>query len=196
MGMSAVPSRAILLVVLGVLFGPGYYAYCVFLSGKTVQTHVLTERAERWTLPDGSIQRTRSGLAFKPLALALDPGMNQLQFRFTFHAGAAPAGASGANEYGVSITFMDTPLVEHNLRVELSAGQTATATLPPLEISAPGDYAFLLQEIGTPAVPVTQVELELRRDIERFNPMVMSIGVTLIAGGLGWIAFGQIARQR
>lgn len=194
--MSAVPSRAILLIVLGVLFGPGYYAYCVFLSGRTAQTHMLTERAERWTLPDGSIQRTRSGLAFKPLALALDPGMNQIQFRFTFRAGPVPAGASGTNEYGVSVTFMDTPLVEHNLRVGLSAGQTATAALPPLDISAPGDYAFLLQEIGTPAVPVTQVELELRRDVERLNPMVVSIGITLIAAGLGWIAFAQIAHRR
>jgi hypothetical protein len=194
--MSAVPPRAILLIVLGLLFGPGYYAYCVFLSGKTAQTHVLTERAERWTLPDGSIQRTRSGLAFKPLVLALDPEMNEVQLRFTFHAGEAPAGTSGTNEYGVSLTFLDTPLVERNLRIDLRAGQAATASLPPLEITAPGDYAFLLQEIGQPAVPVTRVVLEVRRGIEPLNPLVVSIGVALIGGGLGWIALSQLARRR
>lgn len=193
--MSGVPPRAILLIVLGVLFGPLYYAYCVFLSGKTAETHVLSERAERWTLPDGSIQRTRSGLAFKPLVLALDPEMNRVQFRFRFQAGEAPAGASGTNEYGVSVTFMDTPLVEQGLQVELRAGQAATAALPPLEITAPGDYAFLLQEVGKPAVPVTQVDLQLRRDVEPVNPLLVSVGVALMVGGLGWIAFGQVARR-
>jgi hypothetical protein len=193
--MTAMPPRAILLIVLGALFGPLYYAYCVYLSGKTAQTHVLTERAERWTLPDGSIQRTRSGLAFKPLALALDPEMSKVQLRFTFHAGEASAGASGTNEYGVSVTFMDTPLVERSLRVQLRAGQVTRAALPPLEITAPGDYAFLLQEMGQPGVPVPQVDLELRRNVETPNPLVVSIGVTLVAAGLGWIAFGQIARR-
>jgi hypothetical protein len=193
--MTAMPPRAILLIVLGALFGPLYYAYCVYLSGKTAQTHVLTERAERWTLPDGSIQRTRSGLAFKPLTLALDPAMRTVQLRFTFHADEAPAGASGANEYGVSLTYLNTPLVERNLRVELRAGRSAKAALPPLEITAPGDYAFLLQEIGKPAVPVTQVDLELRRGIEPPNPLVVAIGATLIAAGLGWIAYGRIVRR-
>jgi hypothetical protein len=193
--MTTIPPRAILLIVLGTLFGPVYYAYCVYLSGKTVQTHVLSERAERWTLPDGSIQRTRSGLAFKPLALALDPAMNKVQLRFTFHAAQAPGGQPGTNEYGVSLTFLDTPLLEHTLRVELRAGQPARAALPPVDITAPGEYAFLLQEVGKPAVPVTQVDLELRRDVEAPNALVVSMGVVLVAAGLGWIAYGQITRR-
>ena len=194
--MKAIAPRAILLIVLGTMFGPLYYAYCAYFSGNTEQTHTLTERADRWTLPDGSIQRTRSGLAFKPLTLALDPEMNKVQLRFTFRAGETPAGASGTNEYGLSLTYLNTPFIERTLRVDLTAGRAATLELQAIEIAAPGDYAFLLQEAGAPAVPVTAVDVEVRRNVETPNPLVVAMGVTLVAAGIGWILFAQLSRRR
>ena len=49
---------AILLIILGAGLGPGYYGYCEHLSRENLQSITVAERADRWTLPDGTIQRT------------------------------------------------------------------------------------------------------------------------------------------
>ena len=67
---------ALILLVLGLLLGPGYYAYCEYLSGEEVARHELRERADRWTLPDGSIQRFSGHLAYQPVILELTPQRN------------------------------------------------------------------------------------------------------------------------
>lgn len=193
--MSAALPRAILLIVLGLLFGPGYYAYARWFSGRLEQTYTLSERAERWVLPDGSIQRTRSGMAFKPLALPLHPDMNRVQLRFAFHAATAAGKPPGTNEYAVSLAFMRYPVAERTLRVELRPGETARAALPPLEIAAPGEHVFLLQEVGQPAVFVDQVELEVWRNVEAPKPMVFALGMSLAAAGVAWIAYGAIVKR-
>jgi len=184
-----------LLIVLGLLFGPGYYAYARWFSGRLEQTYTLNERAERWVLPDGSIQRTRSGMAFKPLALSLHPQMNKVQLRFAFHAAMAAGKPSGTNEYAVSLAFMRYPVAERTLRVELRPGEMARAALPPLEIAAPGEHLFLLQEVGQPPVAVDSVELEVWRNIEAPNSLVFALGMSLAAAGVAWVLYGAIVKR-
>jgi len=57
-GASAVLQRrqfmriaAAILLILGLLFGPGYYLYSEHFNGRVSARIELTERAERWTLP-------------------------------------------------------------------------------------------------------------------------------------------------
>jgi hypothetical protein len=184
-----------LLIVLGLLFGPGYYAYARWFSGRLDQTYTLSERAERWVLPDGSIQRTRSGMAFKPLALSLNPEMNKVQLRFAFHAAPAAGRPPGTNEYAVSLAFMRYPEAERTLRVALRPGEAARTALPPLEIAAPGEHLFLLQEVGQPAVAVDKVELEVWRNVEAPNALVFGLGMSLAAAGVAWIAYRAIVKR-
>jgi hypothetical protein len=193
--MSANLPRAILLIVLGLAIGPGYYAYAKWFSGRLERSYILDERAERWVLPDGSIQRTRSGLAFKPLALSLHPDMNKVQLRFAFHAAAGAGTAAGTNEYAVSLAFMRYPVAERMLRVELRPGETARVALQPLEVTAPGEHAFMLQEVGQPAVAVDKVELEVWRNVETPRSVVFALGMSLAAAGVAWIAYQAIAKR-
>jgi hypothetical protein len=51
--------RAALLIALGLILGPIYSIFWESLSGTLHESHALTERSDRWTLPDGSIQRFR-----------------------------------------------------------------------------------------------------------------------------------------
>ena len=192
--MSTALPRAILLIVLGLMFGPGYYAYARWFSGKLEQTYTLSERAERWVLPDGSIQRTRSGMAFKPIGVVLHPDMNKVQLRFAFHAADLP-GKPGGNDYAVSLEFMRYPVAERTLHVELQPGSTTRAALPPREVTAPGEHAFLLQEVGRPKVVVEKVELEVWRNVVAPNPLVFALGMSLTATGVAWIAYRAIVRK-
>ena len=63
--------RAALLIALGLILGPIYSTFWESLSGTLHESRALTERSDRWTLPDGSIQRFRGGLAYRPVALKL-----------------------------------------------------------------------------------------------------------------------------
>ena len=81
----------LLLIVLGTIFGPVYFVYCEYLSGETAEMHTLTERADRWELPDGAILRFRGGLGYRPVALELTPELNLYRFRFIFDAARTEA---------------------------------------------------------------------------------------------------------
>lgn len=95
--------RALLMIVLGLLIGPGYYAFCEHISGRPGQSYALTERGDRWTLPDGSILRVRSGLAYKPVPLELTPDSNGYRLRLSFNVTQSDSAADATNKYQVSL---------------------------------------------------------------------------------------------
>ena len=113
---------AILLIILGVILGPGYYAFCEHLSGEKLQSVTVTERADRWTLPDGTIQRFRKGLAYRPVVLALEPDLNRLRLSLTLEF---PAEGEGPQvEYLATLLDQDYPVIVQPLVLPRPAGWT------------------------------------------------------------------------
>jgi len=168
---------------MGLLLGPGYYYFCERLSGEPAETHVLTERAERWELPDGAILRVRSGLAFKPLAFDLAPDKSRYRLRLAFQverADAIPSGAS--NSYQLSLMQGDLTVLERSLEVAGSGKQART--LQPFEIFLPGAYVLLLEEIGAPALRVSAVEVELINGVEVAKMWLVWCGVVMLGFGM------------
>jgi hypothetical protein len=151
----------ILLIVLGVILGPAYYGYCEYVSGEELQSITVTERSERWTLPDGTIQRFRSGLAYRPVELTLQPELNRLRLGLTFEFPAE--GQSPPVEYLATLLDQDYPV-------------------------AAGNYLLLLEEIGPPR-PAASVTVHLRGKIEQLYPPLMWLGHGLLLVGLGLLAF-------
>jgi hypothetical protein len=90
---------------------------------------------------------------------------------------------------------MRYPEAERTLRVALRPGEAARTALPPLEIAAPGEHLFLLQEVGQPAVAVDKVELEVWRNVEAPNALVFGLGMSLAAAGVAWIAYRAIVKR-
>ncbi|HEV8695188.1 MAG TPA: hypothetical protein VGQ93_13550 [Lysobacter sp.] len=172
----------LLLIVLGAIFGPVYFAYCEYLSGETAETHTLTERADRWELPDGAILRFRGGLGYRPVALELTPELNLYRFRFTFDAARTETSPKDAgNDYQVSVLQGDVGIFERSFR---GAGNGAVSVaLDPMEILYRGSYVLLLEEVGTPQLQVAGVKLEVRTRVEKMR-------VWLVWSGLVMLAFG------
>jgi hypothetical protein len=186
-----------LLLMLGLLLGPAYYLFCEHLSGEAGETFTLTERAPRWTLPDGTLLHFVRGQAYRPLTLKLDPGMNRIAFRLTFEA--APGSSDGSkapDEYQVTLLQADQPIFERSLLVKLAPGAKATVEAGRLELYYPGAYEFLLEEAGTPRVPVSRVTLEVRQRTETlFLPLVWG-GFAMLVAGLALALEPYLPRDR
>ena len=172
----------VLLIVLGAIFGPVYLAYCEYLSGETAETHTLTERADRWELPDGSILRLRGGRGYRPVALELTPDLNLYRFRFTFDVARSRASPKDPdNEYQVSVLQGDVGIYERSFR---AAGDGAVSVaLDPMEILYSGSYVLLLEEVGAPRLPVAGVKLEVRDKVEKKRTWLVWCGLVMLAVG-------------
>lgn len=183
----------LLLIVLGAIFGPAYFAYCEYLSGETAETHTLTERADRWEFPDGAILRFRGGLGYRPVALELTPELNLYRFRFTFDVVRSEASAEDAgNEYQVSVLQGDVGIFERSFR---AAGNGAVSVaLDPMEILYRGSYVLLLEQVGTPQLQVAGVKLEMRTKVEKMRTWLVWSGLVMLAFGAA-IIIGDVVMQ-
>ena len=172
--------RVVLLMVLGIILGPAYYAYCVYFSGRTGQTFALSERAERWVGPDGAILRFRGGLGYKPVPLTLAPEMNLVALRLRFDLpDSAPGNAPLELHYQATLFEREHTVLERAIRVTLATGRSRSADIGPLEIPYAGDYLFVLEEVGrfsqAPGVSLSIVER-----VESANMVVVWTGLSLL----------------
>lgn len=174
-----------LLLMLGLFLGPGYYIVSEYLSGEPGEAFVLTERATRWALPDGTIMRFARGQAYRPVAIDLDPKMNRIGLELTFEFASDGQGAAAAegDEYEATLLQGDQPILRRTLTVKGKAGGKRKLDVGSLEVYYPGSYIFLLEAPAAPRVPVAQVALALRHKIETvFMPYVIVGAVLLVVG--------------
>jgi hypothetical protein len=177
-----VKPATLLLIVLGAIFGPVYFAYCEYLSGETAETHTLTERADRWELPDGTILRFRGGLGYRPVELGLTPELNLYRFRFTFDTARTETPPKDAgNDYQVSVQQGDVGIFERSFRA--TGNGTVAVALDPMEILYRGSYVLLLEEVGTPQLRVAAVKLEVRTKVEKMRMWLVWSGLVMLAFG-------------
>ncbi len=184
--------QALLLIVFGLLMGPGYFAFTEYLSGRPGQSFTLTERASRWPLPDGSILRVRGGLAYKPIPLELTPADNGYRLRFEFNVVDGPADA--ANAYQVSLTQGDLGVVERSLQVKGSGN--VTVTLDRLEVLYPDSYLLLVEEVGPPALSVSDIKLQLYTGVEKPRVWIAWSGLVMLLFGIGMQVREVLVRPR
>ncbi len=193
--VGAINGRALLLVILGLVLGPFYCLYTTQYSGRQVGQVELTERADRWTLPDGSIQRFRPGVAYRPLVLDLDPAHNAVRLRLVFH-GATGQEGSGRHHYLASLLEMDFPLQQHELRIDVRGGQDASAVLPDIAVHAPGPHLFILQELSREGADVASVTLFVGQDAEQLRRPILVAGVAMLLVGLAWMIWSVYSPGR
>jgi hypothetical protein len=188
-----VKPQVLLLIVLGLLIGPGYYAFCEHVSGRSGQSFALTERGNRWTLPDGSVLRLRGGQAYKPLPLELTPEQNNYRLRFTFNV-TQPDSSGATNEYQVSLMQGDSGVAERSIKVK-GRGKVSVA-LEPLQIYYPGSYLLVLEEVGTPPLAVSGVGLQVDTGVEKPKMWVAWSGLVLLVFGIGMVLRDVVAQAR
>jgi hypothetical protein len=188
--------RAALIIAIGLLLGPIYSTFWESLSGTLHESHALTERSDRWTLPDGSIQRFRGGLAYRPVALKLAPEMNRVRLRLAFETARSVTEGTAGNEYLSTLLDIDHPVFERALQLTVAPGGKATLDVRAFEVFAPSEYLFLLEEVGKPTLDVSSVTLEVWERAEpAFKPVVWC-GFGLLLIGMGMAVYGLLTERK
>ena len=180
-----VRTAAAIMVVLGILFGPGYYLFQRYLNGRVTGSVDMSTRAERWQFADGSIQRFRGRLAHTPIALELDPARNRAILVLTFEMSTERRQDAPANLYLATLLDQDHPALQREIRVDASAGRQQRVVFPPYVVRTPGTHLFLLEELNRAPRPVARVSLTLREQADPYLRQLVGIGLGLsIAGSL------------
>jgi hypothetical protein len=185
--------QALLLIVFGLLIGPGYFAFSHHLSGRSGKSYAMTERANRWMLPDGSILRLRGGQAYKPVPLELTPDENGYRLRFSFNVTETDA-RDAVDNYQATLLQGDIGVVQRSFSVK-GSGKVDVA-LDPLQILYPGSYLLVLEEIGKPALAVSGVQLRVDTGVEKPRMWIAWSGLVLIVCGIAIIVRDMIVKVR
>jgi hypothetical protein len=183
---------AILLIVLGLIMGPGYYGYCEHLSGEELQTMELSQRAERWEMPDGSIQRFHGRLAYRPTQITLRPDLNRVRLVLDFQFQQEPAAEEV--EYLVTLATDDYPVIQ--APISLRPSGAVTVPLRILTVETAGDYVLTIEEVGKRPHPAATVTVHLRGRIEELVRPLMWLGYGLFLVGLGLMAYALAASRQ
>ncbi|MGD2140635.1 MAG: hypothetical protein PVH25_09580 [Burkholderiales bacterium] len=173
----------LILMLLGILLGPAYYAYCVLFSGHVTQTIEFSERASRWTTADGSILRFTNGLAYKPVSLFLSPGMNAVVLRMNFDFDEyATKGLAGKLKYQMYLSESDHTVLERVVSIAPASSGTQTVDFGPLEIPYAGDYEFVLSEVGKRAnAPGLSMDVLEKARVPIMNVVWVGMGLMIVA---------------
>jgi hypothetical protein len=189
---------SILLILVGLMLGPGYYAWAAFFSGGKVAEHRLGEKGARWTLPSGDVMRFSNANAFKPVELELDPAMNTVGLALVFEVvGDVRVEPVRANAYQALLLGQGAPLVEKQVAISRGANpgpdQLWSELVATVDVPSAGTYTFVLAETKPPELPLTGISLQVRRNVVRARMEVVWSGVALLVAGV--VAFFFATRR-
>jgi len=173
------------MLAIGLMLGPVYFVLTTYILGEPGASFVLRERGSRWTLPDGAIVHFARGAAYRPVEVQLEPEMNPIGLQLVFQAAAARQG-NGADDYQATLLQGDQAILQRPLQIALQPGETKTVNAGSLEVYYPGAYMFVLEAPSTPRVPLAQVTLDIRRNVQTPIMTIVWLGLAMTAAGLAF----------
>ena len=188
---------SLLLIVVGLVLGPGYYAWTAFFSGRLVSEHRLAEKGARWTMPNGDVMRFSNANAFKPVELALDPAMNTVGLVLVFEVvGDVHVEPVRSNAYRAHLLVEGSPLVEKQVTIGRGTSQgpdqRRSELVATIDVPGAATYTFVLEETRPPELPLAGISLQVRRNVVRARMEVVWSGVALLVAGV--VAFFVTSR--
>lgn len=173
-------------LALGLMLGPVYFILTAYILGETGESFVLTERGQRWTLPDGGILHFSRAQAYRPFEVNLTPEMNRIGLQLVFEAASGSRQGDGPDDYQADLLQADQPILQRPLQIELTPGQKKTVNAGTVEVYYPGAYIFVMEAPLAPHVPLEKITLNVRRNVQTPLMPVVWLGVALIAAGVAF----------
>jgi hypothetical protein len=177
---------AALMLAIGLMLGPAYFIITTYIVGDPGPTFVLTERGQRWSLPDGAILRFARGQAYRPIEMELTPEMNRIGLQLVFEAAAGSRQGDGPDDYQATLLQSDQAILQRPLQLQLEPGEKKTVNAGTLEVYYPGAYIFVLEAPAAPHVVLSQVTLDIRQHVQTTWMPLVWLGVALTAAGLAF----------
>lgn len=180
---------SILLILIGLMLGPGYYAWASFFSGGKVAEHRLGEKGSLFTLPSGDVMRFSNANAFQPIELALDPAMNEVGLVLVFEVvGDVRVEPVRGNAYRALLLANGEPLLQKQVNISRGSSQGPdqrwSELVATIDVPHPGTYTFVLEETKPPELPLAGITLQVRRNVLRARMDVVWSGIALLVAGI------------
>ena len=190
---------AAVLLVIGLILGPGYAIYATQLSGSLLANEVLYDQSVT-VIPAGPAEfRTRGEGAQYDMTVRLEPAMNPIRLNARYTYRPPRSGVLRRGRYQIviipdsddpesaSIETRDLEIIhqrdgESDTSVAVASG---SSSLGLLHVDKPTEYHFAIaQPDGDQArLDVTEIALDIRTNVMPVNFMLVTIGgVTLVAG--------------
>jgi len=169
-----VDKKLIFIFFIGLLTGPVYQAYCVFLSGEMIDAFTLKETRARWQLEDGSIFRIAQGVSYQPQLIALTPQQSPVMINITCSEGSCP------KNQNLRAIFSDGEIALANSHIELEGQLIGLGrnTVGPINIPYPGHFEFVL-ETKSPS-SMSSWDITIKKNVTAPNQYVLWVGYILL----------------
>ena len=178
-------SAGVVLLVIGLIFGPGYYVYSRFFSGKVVSTYPLT------------VKHQAADNHFDPLQIELTPDMGQIGLILRFQTEHGPVTTPiqmPRNEYRAilradSQTILDKAFTLSSTSVESEVLLNFSEVLPVFRAEAKGIYQLEISQTGEAGMNLIGADVQVRKDVVQPNDTLLTVGVGLLAVGAAVLFF-------
>jgi len=167
----------IVLLILGLLLGPGYYVYTRFFSGDLIATQPLPVDA--------------AGQRFEPVLLRLVPDMQPvgLVLRFTVsHGPTIQPTYTPRSDYRVRLLDGERAVLDHRFslqspEVESTPSRVFQHALPVLPVERPVSYRMELSAENEPQMQVHSADVQVRAHVREPDLKLVAAGVALAVIG-------------
>ena len=174
-----------MLLVIGIVLGPGYYAYSFFFSGKVVFTYPLT------------VKHRAEDNHFAPLQIELTPDMGKVGLILRFQTEHGPVMAPmhmPRNQYRAILkagnqTILDKPFILASTSVESEALLNFSEAMPVFRAESKGIYQLEISQIGEADMNLINADVRVRKDVVEPNNALVTVGVGLLIAGVAALLF-------
>ena len=169
----------IVLLILGLLLGPGYYVYARFFSGDLVATQALP------------LVRDTAGPRIGPVLLHLTPDMQQigLILRFNVSHGPTPLPPNTPrNAYRARLVDGERAVMDHRFslqspEVDATPSRAFQHALPVLQVDHAASYRLELVDEGEAQMLVHSADVQVRAHMRQPDFKLVAAGISLAVIG-------------
>lgn len=173
-----------------------YYLYCTQFSGEQLGKFPASGRAGTWTLSDGSRQSFPGGRATRPFSVDLDPAMNTVGFNWRGTMSGMVMRRE-YNEYRAWLFLDGRPVMQETFSVSRDEKDSGTSwnwrSISRFSVPQPGRYDLVLEEAREPRFSVSDMQIEVRRNVVVPSTPILVCGAVLFVAGFA-LAFVVLFR--
>lgn len=193
-----------MLLLLGIIAGPGYYFYCSLFSGSSLdRITVFTQDVSSLKLGNMTLQSSGSNARWNsPITLELTPEMNPISVHAKIQYMKPTSGGIKKTRYRAELTKNEKKLWEETFSVSakkekkdqdtVSIGGAMlpkmTTPIKRFSIEESGQYTLRIEQTGEHEIAVAKLDMALRRNVIVPNmKIVMAGGIALLLAITGFI---------
>lgn len=178
-------STGVTLLVIGLIFGPGYYVYSHFFSGQVAASHPLP------------ISNHGAGSNIGPAQIELSPTMGKIGLILRFQTSHDPVMSivqMPQNKYRATLrtgkqTVFDKQFTLTSSSVESEVILNFSEAMPVFEADTSGTYQLEISQMGEAGMNLVSAEAQVRKNIVAPSNTLMTAGFGMLAAGVAMLIF-------